>query len=235
MHIGGLDPHWINRDMLFVTFDYPFNQLGVKRIFGQVPEDNLHAQEFNVNLGFKYVARIEGVFPHNIACMVMCMEREECRFLTLKPRGIVSNRQEGPPAMGGKSKAPKAPDYSAISRGIGNVGEVLLRAGQASAGRGPSRPTTRTRASLTSSSTRRWVRSISQEEWAIKDRARYESVFQPLEEQLAAEAQDYSTPERMEVEAGKAEADVAAQFGQARQTAQDRLESFGVDPSQIRR
>ena len=73
-----------------------------------------------------------------------------------------------------------------------------------------------------------------QEEWSIKDRARYENIFQPLEEQLAKDAEDYATPERQEVEAGKAEADVAAQFGQARQAAQDRLESFGVDPSQTR-
>ena len=107
--LGGLHPRWINRDMLFVTFDYPFNQLGVKRIFGQVPEDNLHAQEFNVNLGFKYVARIEGVFPHNTACMVMCMERDECRFLTLKPRGIVSNLDEGAPPWAASQKRHRHP------------------------------------------------------------------------------------------------------------------------------
>lgn len=107
IHSAGWHPRWINRDMLFVTFDYPFNQLGVKRIFGQVPEDNLHAQEFNVNLGFKYVARVEGVFKHNIACMVMCMERDECRFLTLKPRGIVSNLQEGPLPWAEKTQHPR--------------------------------------------------------------------------------------------------------------------------------
>lgn len=38
----------------------------------------------------------------------------------------------------------------------------------------------------------------------------------------------------MEFEAGKAEADVAAQFEQARRTAQERLEGYGVDPSQTR-
>ena len=91
IHSAGFDPYWINRDMLFVTFDYPFNQLGVKRIFGQVPETNGHAQEFNLKVGFKYVTRIEGVFPHNVACMVMCLEREDCRFLKLKPRRLVSN------------------------------------------------------------------------------------------------------------------------------------------------
>lgn len=91
MHSGSWNDHWINRDMLFVTFDYPFNQLGVKRIFGQVPETNVHAQEFNVKAGFEYVARIEGVFPHNVACMVMCLERSRCRFLSVKPRRVYSN------------------------------------------------------------------------------------------------------------------------------------------------
>lgn len=70
--------------------------------------------------------------------------------------------------------------------------------------------------------------------WADADRKRYEDIYQPLEDQYAARAQDYSTPERQEYEAGRAEADVAAQFAQARQTAQDNLEQYGVDPSQTR-
>ena len=88
VHSASWNEHWVNRDMLFVTFDYPFNQLGVKRIFGQVPEDNWRARKFNENLGFQYVARIEGVFPGDVACMVMRMDREGCRFLTLRPRHI---------------------------------------------------------------------------------------------------------------------------------------------------
>ena len=43
-----------------------------------------------------------------------------------------------------------------------------------------------------------------------------------------------SSRRAQEVEAGKAEADVAAQFEQARQTAAERLEGYGVDPSQTR-
>ena len=65
-------------------------------------------------------------------------------------------------------------------------------------------------------------------------RDRYRNIFAPLEEQLAAEAESYASPERLEYEAGKAEADVAAQFEQARKTAQERLEGYGVDPSQTR-
>ena len=88
IHSASWVPHWINRDLLFVTFDYPFNQLGVKRIFGQVAEDNDEARRFNENLGFRYVARVEGVFPDDIACMVMRMDREDCRFLKIRPRNI---------------------------------------------------------------------------------------------------------------------------------------------------
>lgn len=73
-----------------------------------------------------------------------------------------------------------------------------------------------------------------QSAWADADRARYEDVYQPLEDQAAARAQDYVTPERQEAEAGKAEADVAQEFDRARRAAGDRLEAFGVDPSQVR-
>jgi hypothetical protein len=69
---------------------------------------------------------------------------------------------------------------------------------------------------------------------AQQDRERYETIFQPLEEQLAKDAEDYSQPWRQEQEAGKAEADVAQQFEQARTTAQAQLESYGIDPSQTR-
>lgn len=135
--------------------------------------------------------------------------------------------------MGGKSKAPPAPDYSALA----SASETSAKYSYELAKRQQewAEQTYEENKGVSDIVIDKALGALDrQEEWAIKDRARYESVFQPLEEQLAAEAQDYATPERQEVEAGKAEADVAAQFGQARQAAQDRLESFGVDPSQTR-
>lgn len=70
--------------------------------------------------------------------------------------------------------------------------------------------------------------------WADADRKRYENIYQPLEDQAAARAQDYASPERQEYEAGRAEAQVADKYRAARDAAQDRLEAFGVDPSQLR-
>lgn len=69
---------------------------------------------------------------------------------------------------------------------------------------------------------------------AAADRARYEDIFQPLEDDLAWEAREYANPERQEFEAGRAQADVSQQFEMARTAAQDRLESYGIDPSQTR-
>lgn len=69
---------------------------------------------------------------------------------------------------------------------------------------------------------------------AQSDRKRYEDIYQPLEDTLTKEFQDYNTPERQQLERGRAVADVNTQFDAARRNALQRLESFGVDPSQTR-
>jgi hypothetical protein len=92
IHMAGWSKHWINRDLLYVAFDYPFVQLGVKRLFGMVPENNALAIEMNLKLGFNIVTRVEGVYPGDTACIVMRMDRENCRFLGVKPRSVISKR-----------------------------------------------------------------------------------------------------------------------------------------------
>jgi hypothetical protein len=67
-----------------------------------------------------------------------------------------------------------------------------------------------------------------------RERARYQSVFQSVEDELVREARDYGSPERMELEAGKAQADVAQAFDAQRKGALAALESYGVDPSMAR-
>jgi hypothetical protein len=69
---------------------------------------------------------------------------------------------------------------------------------------------------------------------AKMDRERYETLFQPLEENLINEFQDFASPERILREQGKAIADVSTTFDASRRNALQRLESYGVDPSQTR-
>lgn len=90
-HMAVFAEHGVNRDLLWVAFDYPFNQLMVKRIFGFTPECNLRALEMNAKMGFKQVARIEGMFAHDDAAIVLCLERSDCRLLNIKPLNIKSN------------------------------------------------------------------------------------------------------------------------------------------------
>jgi hypothetical protein len=69
---------------------------------------------------------------------------------------------------------------------------------------------------------------------AAADRARYEKIYQPLEDQLAKEAESYASPERQALEEGRAQATVAQQFEQARDASLRQLEGFGVDPTSTR-
>lgn len=69
---------------------------------------------------------------------------------------------------------------------------------------------------------------------AGKDRQRYEQQYQPLEDQLVQDAQSYASPERKNLEMGRAGATVAQTFDAARQNAQRQLEDFGINPGSTR-
>lgn len=90
-HVAGFDPNWVNRDMLWVCFHYPFVQLGCSRVFGQVPKKNAAALEFDRKIGFNIVATIEGVFADD-DLVVLSMTREQCRWLKLAPRKLATTQ-----------------------------------------------------------------------------------------------------------------------------------------------
>jgi len=70
--------------------------------------------------------------------------------------------------------------------------------------------------------------------FARRQRERYETQYQPLEDDLITEAQDYNTPERKAFEMGRAQADVAQKFDAARRASQRELEGYGIDPGATR-
>lgn len=85
MHVAGRDENWVTRDMLAVTFHYPFVQLGVGRLYGIVEATNGPALRFDLKVGFEIAAVLPGMFASG-AGLVVTMEREKCRWLRLKPR-----------------------------------------------------------------------------------------------------------------------------------------------------
>lgn len=134
---------------------------------------------------------------------------------------------------GGKGGAPAAPDYSAIAAASEKAAELQYALGKDQLNWAKSQY----------ASDRELVDKVADSALktqelnnaaAQKDRQRYEQTFQPLEDELVADAKSYSSPERIALERGKAEANVAQQFDQQRNASLQNLESYGVDPSAAR-
>jgi hypothetical protein len=71
-------------------------------------------------------------------------------------------------------------------------------------------------------------------EWAVADRERFKTVFQPLEDDLVREAMDYASQGRMDLETGRAQADVANKYEQQRESSLRALEGYGINPGATR-
>lgn len=66
---------------------------------------------------------------------------------------------------------------------------------------------------------------------AVEDRNRYRSNFGALEDQVAQEAKDYASPDRVEREVGKATADVISAYDKVKASTLRQQTSFGIDPT----
>lgn len=71
---------WANREFLRVIFDYPFRQLGVKRITAVVESDNDTSQKFVKHLGFVHEATLRHA-GRSGDLLVFRMFRDDCKWL----------------------------------------------------------------------------------------------------------------------------------------------------------
>lgn len=97
MHTGGFTPNWLNREFLWLAFHYPFEQLGVGRVFIMINEKNDHSLHFALKLGFEVETRIRKVYPDGDQ-IVLVMERHQCRWLGVKPKYLqpIKGNIDGP-------------------------------------------------------------------------------------------------------------------------------------------
>lgn len=135
--------------------------------------------------------------------------------------------------MGGKSKAPPPPDYSGVAAANQRAAELQYQMGQEQLSW--AKETYASDKAVTDRVVNAALEQQAATDASAKaDRERYEQIFQPLEENLVDDANSYASGQRQDYNAGRAMSDVSQQFNQARQNAQQQLESFGVDPSQTR-
>jgi RimJ/RimL family protein N-acetyltransferase len=83
MHVGSIMPNWINKDLLWAAFDYPFNSLKVKVILATVASTNEEALKLDRHLGFVDKAYIEDAHMDG-DLVILAMRRENCRWLDIK-------------------------------------------------------------------------------------------------------------------------------------------------------
>lgn len=132
-----------------------------------------------------------------------------------------------------KSKAPAAPDYSGIAAASAATSSYAFQISQeqlawAKEQYGLDKQTA-------DQVTSKLLASQDQQDaWAKEDRARYTSQYQPVEDKLIKDANEFSSPARQQMEAQRDQASVATQFDAARNAAQRDLESYGIDPSSTR-
>jgi hypothetical protein len=76
---------------VWVAFHYPFVQLGVKKLFGQVGIHKPEILKIDIQLGFKIEAVIKDVYPEGDMAL-LSMYKDDCRWLKVKPRTIASQK-----------------------------------------------------------------------------------------------------------------------------------------------
>jgi hypothetical protein len=85
MHQAGFSKNWLVGDMMWIVFDYQFNQLHVNKVAGTINSNNKELLDFNLRLGFKEEARIKNAYRDG-DMVVLTMERAACRWLKIKPK-----------------------------------------------------------------------------------------------------------------------------------------------------
>jgi L-amino acid N-acyltransferase YncA len=82
MHVAAIEDGWINKDLLWAAFDYPFNKLKVKVILAAVASTNEEALKLDRHLGFIDKAYIEDAHLDG-DLVILAMRRENCRWLDI--------------------------------------------------------------------------------------------------------------------------------------------------------
>lgn len=86
MHQASFDARWLTGNMMWIVFDYPFNQVKVDKVGGTINANNKELLDFNLRLGFKEEARIRNAYSDGGDLLILTMERADCRWLKIKPK-----------------------------------------------------------------------------------------------------------------------------------------------------
>jgi hypothetical protein len=83
MHCASGGKNWLNRDFLWFSFYYPFEQLKVNKIISPVGSDNYPCRRFIEHIGFSLEATLKDCSPAGDT-LIYTMSRTACRWLEIR-------------------------------------------------------------------------------------------------------------------------------------------------------
>lgn len=89
-HFAGV-PGWLSPELVWVSFDYPFMQLGVNQILCTVSSHNEKALSLVKRLGYKQLYKIKGGVPNDGDLILFSMSKANCKWLKLRSRYLKAN------------------------------------------------------------------------------------------------------------------------------------------------
>ena len=89
LHIAIDNPKNVTRRAIERVFEYPFSQLGVKKVLGIVNSQNHRALTFDLRLGFQVEHIVEDAYDRG-DMYILSMTRDQCRWLRGKDYGWIS-------------------------------------------------------------------------------------------------------------------------------------------------
>lgn len=91
IHIAIDNPKYVTRQAISAVFEYPFYQLGVKKVLGIVNSENHNALTFDLRLGFQIEHVIKDAYDRG-DMYILSMTLEQCRWIRGKDYGWISKR-----------------------------------------------------------------------------------------------------------------------------------------------
>ena len=85
MHVAGEGKRWCTRELLWLVFDYGFNQLDCCKLMGQVRSDNHYALAMYLRAGGRIEAVIRDAYK-GAHMLILTTTRETCPWLDYTPR-----------------------------------------------------------------------------------------------------------------------------------------------------
>lgn len=136
-------------------------------------------------------------------------------------------------SMLGFQDAPAAPDYSPIANAQAQAAKQQAALGQEQLDWAKQQYANQQ--PMTQAFENQQLQSATdQDAFAKEQQQQYENTFQPEQNKLVAQADEYNTGAQRDVNMGQAQAGVAQSMDQARVNAQSQLESFGINPGSTR-